>query len=214
MPTVDAKDKVQKVVPPAWLHRKVWTTKRKLMGNLIPFLFAAPFAVAGVALILIRNEVFGLGLVLFALSPCVAWVAMNYLGLYENRKMRREMQFKLQNSRHQLPPRRFFVGMATPAFTSLLDPHEDVGFLILGQDKVEFFGDVIRLSLDRHQVTAIAVRPNVHSIVGLGRWVCLEGIVKEKPVRLQVELREKNSLLANMILSKSLKKRLEQWLKE
>jgi hypothetical protein len=203
-----------KLVPPAWRKKKVWTFSRRAMGNLIPLLFALPFLTVGGLMMWATQDFLGWGLAVFAGGPFAGWLAMNFLGLYQNRQIRHELEMRLRLDRERLPPRRFFVGVATPQHKGLLDPHEDVGFLILHSDRLEFFGDSLSLSLPREQITRIRCRPNMHSLVGLGRWVSVEGRAGDRPIRLDIELREKRTLLHNFRLSRSLLKRLQGWLKE
>lgn len=196
------------------LATPVWTASRKVMGNLVPALLAFPFLGAGLAIMYRQGQVFGWGLWLAIAFPLILWLAVNRFGLYQNRKMRREMQQRLRAERPKLTSRRFFVGAATPRHAGLLDPHEDVGYLILHDDKIEFFGEKIHASMQRAELESVVFAPNVHSIAGLGRWIRLKGHADGKPIRLDVELREKDTLLGNRRLGSELKKRIELWQKE
>jgi len=189
----------------------VWTTFHKFMGNFIPFILAAPFAAYGLWWMLSRGEIMGRGLLVFGFSPLIGWLAMNFLGLFQNNAMRREMVIFLRGMKPKLNAPRFFVGMATPRYSSLLDPHQDVGFLILHPDRLEFFGDHMNLAILRYDVSRIGFRWNAHTLVGLGRWVTVDGKMHERAVRLQIEMRERPTLFGNMLLTGRLKKRLENW---
>jgi len=184
------------------------------MGNLLPAAVSLPFAGAGIAVMLVRGQILGLGLALLAGFPIAAWLGANYLGLYQNRKMRNEMQRRLRAAREKVTSRRYFVGAATPRHKGLLDPHEDVGYLILHADRLEFFGEKLNINLDRGQVTRVRTRPNPHSFVGLGGWTSIEATLDGSPARLDVELRERDTLLANRLMAKQLRKRLDLWQKE
>ena len=189
----------------------VWTTFHKFMGNFIPFVLAAPFAAYGLWWMLSRGEILGRGLAVFAFAPVIAWLAMNFLGLFQNGAMRNEMSVFLRGMKPKLSAPRYFVGVATPRYSSLLDPHQDVGFLILHPDRLEFFGDHLNLAMMRQSISHIGFRWNAHSLVGLGRWVTVDGMMNEHRVRLQIEMRERPTLFGNMLLTGRLKKRLEQW---
>lgn len=184
------------------------------MGNLIPLAFAAPVGALGLFEMWRTGDILGRGLWLLVLSLPLGLVAVNFLGLYQNRLMKKEMDLRLRGSRPRLPYRRYFVGMATPTFRGLLDPHEDVGFLLLHPDKVEFFGEKIRIELARSEIVGVRFRPNVHSLIGLGRWVSLEAMVEGKPGRLLVEIRERPTLLGNLLMSRTLLKKVAKWLAE
>jgi hypothetical protein len=192
----------------------VWTTKRKVMGNVVPLLFAAPFALFGLYEMYRSGDILGRGLVAMALSLPVGWMAVNFLGLYQNKAMKNEMEMRLRGDRPRPPYRRYFVGMATPAFRGILDPHEDVGFLLLHPDKVEFFGERLRVLVMRKEVLGVCYRANVHTLIGLGRWVSIEAMVEGKPARLLVEIRQKQTLLGNLLMSRTLLKKLKRWLAE
>src|SRR5688572_20969537 len=106
-----------------------------------------------------------------------------------------------------------FVGMASPSYRSIIDPHEDVGFLIVQPDRLEYHGETMEIVLKRDEVQGILFRPNAHTLAGLGRWIAIEGRVGGKLVRLLIEPRERPTLLANLAYGKKLKERLESWLK-
>jgi hypothetical protein len=195
-------------------RERVWTTPQKIMGNLIPAIFALPIALFGLWWMSSRGQIIGIGFYIFAASPIVGWFAMNFFGLYQNRAMKRSLMRFLRGMRPKIGSPMYFVGVATPKYTSLLDPHEDIGFLILHDDRLEFFGDHLNLSLNKKDISAVEYRMNPHSLVGLGRWVSIEGIMDKHRVRLQIEPREKRTLLGNLLYSKVVKKHLSSWINE
>ena len=221
MPELDTRMKRGGTVPsrsqvPA--RPTVWTSQRRLLGNLIPALVVLPFAVAGLYLLWRdaqeKGDFLGWGLVVFAVAVPLGWLAVNFFGLYQNAAMRREMQQRLRRSREKVTSRRYFVGFSTPVFRSVIDAHQDVGYIILHPDKLEFYGDVIKAELRKDSIIGIRFRANPHTLLGLGRWISVEGLVNEAPVRMLMELRECATLLGNLRRSKALKQRLETWLKE
>jgi hypothetical protein len=107
-----------------------------------------------------------------------------------------------------------FVGVATPRYSSMLDPHEEVGYLIAQPDRLEFHSETKTIEVFREQVKRIRFRPNVHTLLGLGRWVSVEGTADGKPIRLLIEPRDKPTLLGNFLRSKALLLRLRRWLAE
>jgi hypothetical protein len=195
-------------------RQRVWTSARKLMGNLIPGLIALPTAIVGITFMVTRAEIIGRGFWMFCTSPLLGWLAMNWFGLNGNEAMKKEIALRLKAARPKLADPCMFVGIATPKYASLLDPHEDVGYLILYPERLEFYGDNINLSVDKRDISSIVFRANPHTLVGLGRWISIEGRVSEQPIRLQVELRERRTLMGNMMLSGSLKHRLVEWLRQ
>jgi hypothetical protein len=189
---------------------KVWTTWRKVVGNLLPLVLASPtlyFAVQEFS----RHGATVRLMLWIATFIVVAWVLLALLGFFGNGAMRREMGRRLHIERAFDKTPRFFVGFARPTFKSALDPHEDVGFLLLHPDRIEFWGSEIKVSIAKSDVTGARFRPNTHTIVGLGRWVSVEAVVNEKPVRLLVESREKPTLVGNLLFSRRFLQAVQDW---
>lgn len=184
--------------PPVWTHR------RRVIGNLLPILCAAPFGILGLVLMYREGALLGRGFAVFSLTPIVGWLAVNWLGLFENGAMRRAMERRAIH----LPDERWFVGAATPTFVGLLDPHEDVGFLWIDDENIGFFGEHLRISIRRASVTSIRFRPNIHSLIGLGRWVSIEAVIDGHPAQLRIEPRERPTLFGNRRLSRAIRDRL------
>ena len=184
----------------------VWTTERKWLGNLVPFLCGLPFAAWGVWTVARDRAVTPSGLGWLALGTAVGWVALSFFGFWGNATMRRLLAARLQPKGDL-----WFVGFASPKFAGLLDAHEDVGFLIVGKDELLFLGDSLRVELPKDCVVRVGFRPNVHSVVGLGRWVSVEGVVRGKPVRMLLEPRERSTMLGNLRLSGRLRREIEGW---
>lgn len=181
------------------------------MGNLLPAIFALPPMAYGVWRLYVASQILGPGLVWIGAGVVAGWLAMNFLGLYQNGRMRRDMLRDYRSERGEDGLDKLFVGMARPTYSSIVDPHEDVGFLILHGDRLEYWGEDLKVSLGRSQIKDVRFRPNAHSLVGLGGWISIEGISDGKPVRLLIEPREKSTLLGNIAFSRQLRKKLERW---
>src|SRR5687767_5706701 len=108
----------------------VWTMRRKWLGNILPALVWLPLALGGIFWMIRNGEVVGLGLWLLVAATVLGWLAVNFLGLFENRKMKRQVA-RILEARGQSVGDAWFVGIATPRFSSMLDPHEEVGYLFL-----------------------------------------------------------------------------------
>ncbi len=184
----------------------VWTAKNKWLGNLVPFFCGLPFAAAGLWVVARDRAVTPLGLGLLAFGTFVGWVALSFFGLWGNASMRRLLEARLRPQGEK-----WFVGFASPKFAGLLDAHEDVGFLIFGKDELTFLGDSRRVELPKDCVVRVGFRLNVHTAVGLGRWVSVEGVVKGKPVRMLLEPRERNTMMGNFRQSRRLRRAIEEW---
>jgi len=194
---------------------RLWTPSLKVMGNLIPAALATPFAGYGIWWMAASGQVGARGFWVFAMSPLVGWLAMNFWGLHQNQSLKTQLLKKLRITRPDvLQSPICFVGIATPKYSSMLDPHEDIGYLILEADRLEFFGDHLNLSIAKKDISGIDYRPNPHSLVGLGRWVAVEGRVGDSRIRLQMEPRERRTLLGNLLFSRTLRRQIEGWLIE
>lgn len=191
----------------------IWNARRKWMGNLLPALLYVPPVVFGVYWMASRTEVDAVGLGSIAAGLVVGWIALNFLGLFESPRMRRELQSVFRDKGESVPDDAVFVGFASPAYRSALDPHEDVGFLVLGADMLEFRGERHHLRIPKASVRRVGFRMNPHTLLGLGRWVVVEGQIDKKDVRLQIEPREKRTLLGNRRFSRQLADRIRTWAK-
>jgi len=188
----------------------VWTPARKWMGNLIPLLFWLVLASYGVYKTVTTAQFLGPGLWLLCLATVVGWLATNFFGLFQNRKMKAQLAKIIEKEKH-LPKESVFVGFCSPKFSGMLDAHEDVGFLCFYRDKLTFVGERRIVEVDRSSVNAIEFRPNVHSILGLGRWIAIEGAQKGAPFRMMVEPRERPTLFGNLRLSRGLLNEIRRW---
>lgn len=193
--------------------RKVWTNSRKWAGNMLPAIFLLPFAGYGVFLMLKTNDVLGPGFWWVVAGVGSGWVALNLFGLIGNAFMRRELKRELVAKHVDFDSPHFFVGFASPKFTNILDPHEDIGFLFLREGSAEFIGEANNVKVPKPEIQRIFFRPNVHSWVGLGRWICIEGLRKQTKFRMHIESREKNFLILNLLGSRKVKDQISAWLK-
>lgn len=196
------------------MPKLVWSARRQWLGNLIPILCMVPFALAGGALMLRAHRIDALGVGLCALSLVVGWFAVNRFGLFGNESLHREIARRVLAPIGKNASEGVFVGFARPAYLGLLDAHEDLGFLFMGEETIEFVGERHHAILRREEVRTVRFRPNVHSALGLGRWVSVEGIHKGKAVRLLIEPREEPTLLANRKRGANLRSQIQDWTKK
>lgn len=159
-----------------------------------------------------KGQLIGPGLWLLVASTVLGWLSINQFGFFENRKMRVQLEKLLQREGRDFKGDKTFVGFATPKFSSMLDAHEDVGFLRLLPDKIAFVSEARNIEVLKGDITGVRFRSNVHSVLGLGRWVSIEGKVGEQPIRLLVEPRERPTLLGNRLYSSKLQVKLANWI--
>jgi hypothetical protein len=181
------------------------------LGNLIPALFWFPPAVVGVYEIAAKGQLLGLGLWLLILSTVLGWLSINQFGFFENRKMRKQLERILETEGRATMGDKVFVGFATPKYSSMLDAHEDVGFLRILHDRVIFVSELRTVEVMKSDIVGIRFRANVHSVLGLGRWVSIEGKVGEQPIRLLIEPRERLTLFGNRLYGSKLRTKLLNW---
>ncbi len=192
---------------------RVWTRYRKWMGNILPAAVWLPLVGVGLYIIFHSNRILGPGLVLVALAQPLAFLVVNYMGLFQNREIRFALWREVQILRPHFRGYALYCGFSSLEKTDLLDPHEDVGFVLLTTESLEFVGDGQLIRILPENVTGIRYRPNVHTLLGLGRWVCVEGKIEERKFHLCFEPREKKTLLANRKEGKVLHRKLKNWVK-
>lgn len=192
--------------------RRLWTTSRQVIGNLLP-LIAVLIPAIPISLGVVRNGVTwpAIG----QLLGCIAFgvLVLNYLGLYGNRGMQRKFSLRYPALYPDAPAPTLFVGFARPDHKSLLDPHEDIGFLTLTDDSVAFRGEIHEVDIPKHCIESIRLRPNIHSWLWLGGWVSFEAKIADKTIRLDIEPRKYHTLFANARFRRRFVKEAQAWLK-
>ena len=191
----------------------VWTTRRKVLGNLVPTIVWLIPTAYGLAVMAATRVLLGPGLAMLLISTVLGWLALNSFGLFENLQMQRELEQILKNRKDEVAAESWFVGLTTPKYRGLLDAHEDVGFLQILPEKLSFVSETRKIELLKSEIRRIRYRGNVHSLVFLGRWVSVEGESGGKPVRMLLEPRERPTMLGNFRESSVLRARLTKWAK-
>lgn len=174
----------------------IWTFSRRLAGNLLPLLISVPFFLWAM-IELARNGVSWKVWVGAGGFSVLGWLSTNFLGLSGNGWMKRQMETRFRSLREGEDFPRFFVGFARPDYKGALDPHEDVGFLVLRPDALEFWGSELKFEMPWRYVKEVRTRANIHTLLGLGGWVSIEGEVGGKAVRMLVEPRERGTHWGN-----------------
>ncbi|MEO7454590.1 MAG: hypothetical protein ABIV13_07495 [Fimbriimonadales bacterium] len=170
---------------------KTWSTYRKLMSNLVPALVFVPVFAAG--LFLFQQERLSTAVVFFVASIVIGVFSVNLLGLFQNRKMRSELKPLI----HGRPEPSWFVGIGKQGGVGALDPHQDIGFLLLTTKALEYIGEEARYTIPYADIVGVGFKMNAHSLLGLGRWVAIEGKHDGKPFALLVEPRTHSTILQN-----------------
>lgn len=193
------------------MHARIWTTRRKWLGNLIPILCVLPFVILSGIFVWVQRGVGVVPIVIGLAGIVVGWLAVNQFGLIGNAELRTALQRKLLAKASKNATSGIFVGFARPTYMGLLDAHEDLGFLFIEEDRVEYCGEQYHVLMHRWEIKNIRFRPNVHTYLGLGRWISIEGTVLNKPVRLLIEPRQSATLFGNRQRSRELRAKLEAW---
>jgi hypothetical protein len=190
----------------------VWNQQRKALGNLIPAVFWFVPTSAGLAWMVIHAEIMGPGLNAVIAGTVIGWLALNQFGGYTNGRLRRQLERILRARGDSKDVGGTFVGFATPKYSSLWDAHEDVGFLLMLPDRLRFVSETRTVEVRRSEITQVRFRPNVHTWVGLGRWVSVEGVAAGRPIRLLLEPRERITMLGNLRRGVRFRRELQTWL--
>lgn len=175
-------------------------------------LFWLPPTAAGLIRMVNRAEIDAIGVQFVAAGVVLGWLATNWFGAMPNRRMRRQLEHILAAKKVDTGTDPWFVGFASPRFSSMLDPHEDVGLLVFTPAAITFHSETRNLELAKIHAKRVGFRPNVHTWVLLGRWVSIDGEVDGRPVRLLLEPREKSTLVGNLLATRKLADRLREWL--
>lgn len=181
-----------------------WTHRAKWIGNILPLLIGVPFIVIGL-IIGARSHSWRDGvLIWFGLGVLLPALTLNWLGLAGNQTLKSD--FYARNSRafaRESDSDCLFFGVASSGFRSLLDPHEDIGFICLHENGFRFYGEKIRVEVSGAEIKGLGWKANPHSWLGLGGFALITYNQKGEDKTLLMESREKSSLLANKKLTHS-----------
>lgn len=153
----------------------------------------------------------GMAIAVWVASPLILWASINFLALAFNEGLRRRLKPLVFSVSGEPALRMWFVGLGMQGRRQLLHPHYDVGWLLLYSEEIVFVGERERLLLKKTELTGIGYSPNIHSLVGLGRWVVIEGRTSKGRLRFLVEPRERRTLLGNLLLSKQMAYEVRKW---
>lgn len=180
------------------------------MSNLVPMCVAAPLPAAAIA-VQMRDPLGFMWIYLLGATPVMLVFTINFFGLYQNRTLRGEMLSLLTKKYPDETARSVFVGFSRPNRRSAIHHHEDIGWLIMRADAIEFLGETKKYSIPRSDITAIRLAWNINTIFGLGRWVSIEGRLGGKAIKMLVEPRERRTMLGNFRFAKTLMTTLRSW---
>jgi hypothetical protein len=128
-----------------------------------------------------------------------------------NKGLRRQIENRFLAEKPETKGDKFFVGFSTPKYRDALDPHEDVGFLILGESDLEFYGGHLNFSFRRSSIQKVKFQANPHSFLFLGKFIRIEAEEDGSPVVVLVEARERKTLWGNRILTQQLRKQIQDY---
>ena len=161
------------------------------MSNLVPALVFVPVFAAG--LFLFQQDKLPQSVGFFITSIIVGVFAVNLLGLFQNRRMHSELKPMI----HGRTEPNWFVGVGKPGGVGALDPHQDIGFLLLTPASIEYVGETARYTIPYTDIVGVGFKMNAHTLLGLGRWVAIEGKHDGKAFMLMVEPRTHPTILQN-----------------
>jgi hypothetical protein len=189
--------------------KPVWTTYRKLMGNLIGMAAMAIVVVAGFGLG--YGSTFGEKAAIVLVALVVGLIVFHYTGLFQNARMRTAMAKRAERLPEWEGAERFFVGYATRGYAGALDPHEDVGWLLLSPDELVFEGERYRFRYPRRGIGRVGRSFGVHSLVGVS-WVSAIAVADDgAAASLRFESRDADHIFSLRRANLRLRKSLQVW---
>jgi hypothetical protein len=168
---------------------RIWTTRRKVLGNGIPF-------ACGVAAVAIGYP--SIGTWSFLPAWIITYMSLNAFGFFENAKIHRELT--------ELGAKGELVGFVFDRPPSLLDAHAEVGMLQLSGKRLTVVTEDRAVEWLVSTITNVFERPNPHSFLGLGGWVQVDFV--EGP-SLKLESRARNTMRASRAETKRLYNQLK-----
>lgn len=192
---------------------KKWNLMRKTVGNVVPLALAFPLALVvgqhvAMGEITMTTVYYGIGFLV------ALWLATALLGNIGHAGIRKSLAAAMNARAPFDKSRRIFVGFSTAKYKNILDAHEDVGYLVLRPEALEFFGTHHNPTISKSRVTSISFKRNAHTLVGFGGWIVIQADFAGKKAPIYIEPREKATLFGNARYRKRLKIELEQWKRE
>lgn len=187
-----------------------WSGELKWMGNLVPMIFWLPLTAAGVLIGLVKHN-YLVGAYLVLAGQIIGWIAINNFGLWQNKALKRHLGKLFELRQGDFDGFRIFVGLSRPGFKSLLDPHEDIGYLAIDGSHLFFVGEHFGFRVQASEIENIAFASSIHTLLGLGGWVELDLTHDGERKILYFEPREERTLWRNNRLRKKLVGRLLNW---
>lgn len=156
---------------PMKLPRPIWTTRRKVMGNLIPALCCLPFLGSALWIYFTTGKAAWGFLAAFPIS---GWVALNLFGLAGNQAMRTQLARRYAAENGPLKGRFWFGGIARPGYRNVWDPHEDIALILEHDDRMEIYGEHLSANVMLRDLKKVGKKPNPHTFMLIGGWITLE----------------------------------------
>lgn len=191
------------------MAKRVWTLRRQILSNVLPIVPFCPFPF--LAVWLEAHGKMSMAVAVWVASPLILWASINFLGLFSNESLKRALKPLASSGGTEPAMRIWFVGFGMRGKRTVLHPHYDVGWLLLFSEELVFVGERERVFLKKAEITGIGFSPNIHTLLGLGRWVVIEGRTSQGRLRFFVEPREYRTLLGNLRLSKRLALDVRKW---
>lgn len=153
-----------------------------------------------------------IALALGFLAACgVAYLILDRTSMLGSRRARALLLDKASQLLGETPPRRFFVQLKPGR--PLVTPDEDIGWLFLEADRLEFVGDALRLTLPRALAARVTTGPRLAALGLGGPWLTLAlHLPEEGEARLRFLSRDAERLSATTEGARELETALRRWL--
>lgn len=173
------------------------------MGNAVGMI-AALLALAG----LLR---FQPPLLALPAALLVGLVVFHFTGLWDNAKMREALRERYRAEPLWEDGHRFFVGFASASYEGLLDPHQDVGWLLLTGSRLVFLGDRFQFDFALTDIYRLERGFSAHTLLGSG-WQLLRGAREKREFVLRFESRDADRVFGLCAANRHLERALRAWL--
>lgn len=189
-----------------------WSDFRKWMSNVLPLAACVPFPIAGYYFDSQGKAL--ISIICYAATLPALWLGINFLALFQNSQLKTALRRKLEAVHPEQMGKAVFAGFSRPNAASGIHLHEDVGWVMMDDDAIRFLGERSQYDLSKQMVKNVRFGANWNTLLGLGRWVIVEGTESGKRIQMRFEPRERPTMLANLFYGKTLLNRIREWAKK
>ena len=171
-------------------QRRIWSTRRQVLGNIVPVLLGVAVAVI----------CFPFGLMVQAVAGIIAtWVGIDRFGFFENKKIDQELRART-GAEGEL------IGFVYRRPPTIYDAHAEIGLLRVTPKAILVVTEDESIEFDRADIIESYREKNIHSILLLGGWLVLKLSSGEL---LKLESRKFNSMMVSSMRTNALQDKVK-----